>query len=89
MVLQVARVFRNPLVSCVDAARLTRVCQRLAKVWDDKARQLSREMRAAAGALKCIMYSVKGVIMYLQNLSRFLLQFPLFTNQLYKLTYMF
>jgi hypothetical protein len=57
---QVARVFRNPLVSCVDARRLTAVVDKLAKVWEDKARQLSREMRAArlAGVTACILDSV-------------------------------
>jgi hypothetical protein len=45
--LQVARVFRNPLVSCVNASRLTVISGMLAKVWDNQARRLSREMRAA------------------------------------------
>jgi hypothetical protein len=31
----------------------------LAKVWDSKARQLSRELAAAAGATSCMMYLTK------------------------------
>jgi hypothetical protein len=48
--MQVARVFRNPLVACVNAPRLNAVVNKLAKIWDDHARVLSREMQAARTA---------------------------------------
>lgn len=55
--LQVARIFRNPLVACVSVAQLTPVCDKLAQVWDSNARQLSRERQAARLAGE---QSVKG-----------------------------
>ncbi|KAF6256770.1 hypothetical protein COO60DRAFT_1640463 [Scenedesmus sp. NREL 46B-D3] len=44
---KVARLYHNPLVMCMNLCDLTAVSTMLERVWDEQARRLSREMRAA------------------------------------------